>query len=169
MNYFEAEVAASAQALDLFYVKIAVPQKGGLKLKTSPFDAVIFAQGRAIVFEMKSQALHGSFPLGNIEEHQLEGLARAAREGLPAYLLFNMRRKPVRKGRPKSKNQAWALPFENYIDLITSLPLWRGKPRRSIPLEFFDDARYFIELPRIRVEDSYKGKMVPTWDLRRLL
>jgi len=174
-NAFETECQLSAKALGIHYSKVAVAtvvRRGRtIPVKDNNYDSyIVLPGGLHVALELKSLTVHDSFPLGNIEEHQLTGLNEMITLGCPAYLLFNMRNER-RKGRLVSRNMAWALEFANYPQLLLDLPPWRGKPRRSIPREMFEDRRFFQEIPRIHVDHVVKGQPKRTlcWDLRILL
>lgn len=175
-NAFETECKLSAQALGLHYQKVSVAtvQRRGrtIPVKDNNYDSYIVKPGGLhVALELKSLTVHDSFPLGNIEEHQLTGLQEMLSLGCPAYLLFNMRSE-LRGKKLVSKNQAWALEFGDYTNLLLALPPWRGKPRRSIPREMFDDTHFFQPLPRLHVDWVDKKKRPRRdlcWDLRTLL
>jgi penicillin-binding protein-related factor A (putative recombinase) len=171
---FEAEISLSARVTGLYYQKLVIPIKVNpngrtTKLKENPYDGFLVHRGVHIALELKSTALHEDFPLSNIEAHQLEGLERAQAYGAEAWILINMRQSPGKAGKLRSDNQAWAISFPQYQALCTQLPLWRGKPRKSIPREWFDDPTWFIPLDRKRCFDIQSSKQVPVWDLTILL
>ena len=171
-NKFEAEVAYSAKVLGIHYDKKAIPTKfvrgRFILLKENNYDSFIVHKGRHIALELKSQEIHGTFPLGNIQDHQYTGLQEMITLGCPAYFLINMRRKDVGKTKTAC-NKAWGIHFADWMDLLLALPEWRGKPRHSIPRDFFDDKRFFFEIPRIHALDKAKAKNVLVWDLRVLI
>lgn len=171
MNAFESEISMSCKALDLHYQKIPVPSKLGntngktylVKLQKPPYDGFIVHQGRHIPLEMKSQAVYGSFPLSNIEDHQVAGLREMVELGCIPYLLINQRR-VFRNGKNVSCNRAWSIDFR---DWDTILKLLGG--RKSLPVEFFENGcgGLLTEIPRIHA--SHLGKTELVWDIRILL
>jgi penicillin-binding protein-related factor A (putative recombinase) len=172
-NAFESECAVSAKALGLHYQKVAVPtvvRRGrAIPVKDNNYDSFIIKPGGIhVALELKSQAVHGSFPLKNIQDHQLTGLQDAVNLGCPAYLLINMRRAEL-NGKLRPKNEAWALEFQSWMDLLNALPYWRGKPRHSIPVDLFQDPKLFRPIPRVHMTVPQKPKPQLCWDLRVLL
>jgi penicillin-binding protein-related factor A (putative recombinase) len=172
-NAFETEVSASAKALGLYYRKVAIAstmRRGRTILMTTPsYDGFLIGKdGRHVAVELKSLAVHGSFPLANIADHQFEGLAEVSALGAGSYFLINMRRRQDGK-KLVSDNRAWRIDFRDWMDLLNALPPWRGKPRHSIPLEMFEDGRYFNSIPRIHVSVPGKPKPLLCWDLRVLI
>jgi penicillin-binding protein-related factor A (putative recombinase) len=162
-NSFENEMSESAQHLGICYQKLAIPMrlchmtKRLIKLKTNPYDAFAIHEGRHYALELKSLDEHGSFPLVNIEPHQIEGLQSAAISGAKAFLLVNMRRQ---KG--KTANRAWSLPIEYWDELLALLETAK---RKSIPYRYFTEELLFTELPRRRVENAFGAEEL-VWDLR---
>ena len=171
MNAFEAEIQRSCIALDLYYRKLPVPSKIGtangktylIKLDKTPFDGFIVYGGRFVPLEMKSQVLFGSFPLSNIEEHQIIGLKKMIDLGCVPYLLINQRR-VEKEGKKVSRNRAWAIDFRDWDALIPQL-----KGRKSIPAEFFENGcnGLLTEIPRIHA--FHLGKTELVWDIRILV
>jgi penicillin-binding protein-related factor A (putative recombinase) len=168
LNAFENEVHKSAVVLGVHYEKMPIPMKLGyrngspvlIKLKDNPYDGFIVHEGRHIPVEMKSQAVYGSFPLSNIETHQLDGLNKLVDIGCVAYLLFNQRA-IERDGKKVSQNRAWALDFRKWNDLLKALGT-----RKSIPTELFESGDLLIEMPRIHSMLMNSSTLV--WDIRML-
>jgi penicillin-binding protein-related factor A (putative recombinase) len=160
LNAFEAEVSKSAKLLGLLYQKLAVPQSASIKLLSPPYDSFVLRRGIYTALELKSLKKHGSFPLSNIHDHQVEGLTRVIEEGGRAFLLINSRN-VKQNGKLKSCNRAWALDFEKWGALIRELG---NLQRVSIPTCLIEDPQWFLVLPRIRVEGQNE-KLVPVWDL----
>lgn len=131
-----------------------------IKLKDNPYDGFIVHQGKHIPIEMKSQKTFGSFPLSNIEDHQIEGLQKLVDIGCRAYLLINQR-SIVMLGKAVTQNRAWALDFSRWSDLLSVLG-----SRKSIPVELFSQGDLLIEIPRIKHKVGDSATLV--WDLRIL-
>jgi penicillin-binding protein-related factor A (putative recombinase) len=169
MNPFETEVRKSAVALGLHYEKMPVPAKLGfrntapvlVKLRDNPYDGFLVHKGQHLPLEMKSQVQYGTFPLSNIQPHQIVGLRKMVELGCMTYLLINMRRS-LKDGVEVSNNRAWAFNFSQWEKLLSVL----GK-RKSIPVELLEDRTLFFEIPRTHVL-TFDGKQL-VWDLRLLL
>jgi len=171
---FEKEISESARVLGLYYHKLVVPIrvsscfKRTIPLKKNEYDSFIVHGGHHIGLELKSMALYQDFPLANIAPEQWAGMDKALAFGCSMWLLVNMRRKSPDSKRA-SDNAVWAIPYTRLKELCAVLPLWRGKPRRSIPLEWFHDSNWFTPLTRERHLDILKDRMSPIWNLLPLL
>jgi penicillin-binding protein-related factor A (putative recombinase) len=154
-NKFEAEVARSASLLGLIYYKIAVPQKGHIKLRSSPYDGFFVEGGRHIAVEWKSLGTFRTFPLSEVKPHQVEGLSRILQEGCDAFLVVNLRGRPLR---------SWFLHFSEWDSLLQSL-----NGRKSVPVDWFLKGCPFLhEIPRIHVLDDQKRKQL-VWDVATIV
>ena len=163
---FEAEIQRSAAALELHYQKLAVPmrlnqQKRLVKLKDNPYDSFFVHRGIHVALELKSIQGTASFPLSNIEDHQVEGLKRNLQAGGVSWLLICC---GVGKERA-----TYALNFLLWEDMLASLPPHNGEARKSIPIKTLSSPDYFVPLGKsVPIKVSCKRR-VPPWDLRPLL
>lgn len=140
---------------------MAVAQRGKVKLKSAPYDSFILSKGRFIAVELKSQKIFGSFPLSNIQLHQIDGLQEVVDLECASYFLFNQRRLE-KDGKSKSKNRAWYVDFSKWKDLLSEIG-----DRKSIPAAMFDNSKYLVEIPRTHVLTKVGKELV--WDIRVLV
>lgn len=162
LNTFETEVSAAARHLGIYYRKLLVGTLGPDTRFTlrSPYDSFLVAQGRIFALELKMMKEHGSLPLANIQEHQIEGLQEVIRAGGEAWLLVNMRRR-----KEKSENRAWALDIRHWDALMARVA---AEQRKSIPYRYFTEGVFFQELPRERMTNA-AGETERIWNLNHLL
>ena len=164
MNAFENEVSAAAKHLGLHYQKLTVGTVAAQSRFTakSPYDSFFIHDGRHVALELKSLEKHGSLPLANIHDHQIDGLKEVMLAGGDAYLLVNMRAKDG-----KSLNQAWYLDMA-YWDELLDLLQTHHKGRKSVPYSFFTGKVLFQPLTREHLI-SKNGEKKLVWNLATLL
>lgn len=102
-------------------------------------------RAKYLEFDAKETQSKTSFPLSNIHKHQLEHIEKVLQYGGIAFLIV----------RFTSLNKTFLLFGEDLLSFINN------NDRKSIPLAFFQDSAYFIEIkytPRldyIKIIDNY--------------
>ena len=109
-------------------------------------------KGKYIDFEAKETNSKTSFPLSNIHKHQIQHIRNITNNGGTCFLIV----------RFTTLNRNYILmgnDFINYID---------GNTRKSVPIDYFEEKGYLIELsyvPRLdyikvldKIEGGYNGK-----------
>lgn len=87
-------------------------------------------QGKYLEFDAKETQSKTSFPLSNIHKHQMEHIRKVIKHGGIAYLIV----------RFTSINKTYLLLGNDLITFIENFD------RKSIPLDYFEQCGYFIEM-----------------------
>ena len=113
------------------------------KQSTTDYNGVY--KGRYLDFEAKNTKSKTSFPLSNIEKHQIEHLKRVIQHGGIAFFIIQF----------QSKNEVYLLDASFVIDF------WENGDRKSIPYEVFKSDGVLIEQgynPRLYYIDAVESK-----------
>lgn len=160
---FETEVSHSARVLGLDYTKLAVPQRGAIKVAAPGYDGFFVVDGKHVPVELKSLRDATCFPFRSLDPHQADALDAKVAAGCRAYLLVNFRAEAPEPGKKLRANRAYLLAWEDWGLLRLSV-----KPRASVPRAAFDyKDGFFTPLPRIAYETPEGRERI--WDLRALI
>lgn len=150
-NVLEVEVSASLSEMrDTWFIKI--PDSPFGTYTSRPFDFICISKGIAVGIECKQCRSRTSFPLANIQPHQIVEVSQVEFLGGRSCFLINMR---ATKGSPRS-NKLFALTPDQIIHWY-----YIQSDRSSIPVEWMIEN--CIELDRIKIDDAKYG-----WDMQSL-
>ena len=149
---FETETARSLAYLNDPKIALRIPDVQGARfVLEKAVDFVMLWRGQGWLIECKA-SLATSFPLSNIQEHQLVALREAAKSGNQGILLISMR-----KYKP---------PATFAVHIYHLMKFW-PKDRKSLTMDWLE--KYGVSLPWINIPTPHlKTKTKHGWNLEKL-
>ena len=133
INIVKVDYSRGAKIVDAYFEKQS----------TTDYNGVY--KGRYIDFEAKNTKSKTSFPLSNIEQHQIDHLKRVIKHGGIAFFIIQF----------QSRNEVYLL------DASFVIKVWENGERKSIPYEIFLEDGILIEQgysPRLYYIDAVETK-----------
>ena len=133
INVVKVDYTKGAKIVDAYFEKQS----------TTDYNGVY--KGKYIDFEAKNTKSKTSFPLNNIEQHQIDHLKRVIKHGGIAFFIIQF----------QTRNEVYLLDAQFVIDF------WENGDRKSIPYETFKKEGILLQQaynPRINYIDAVESK-----------